>query len=89
MEKFYVLEDYIFADGRTDKQYFPYESEMEAMSAIHDHYNSITDVFDEQGCKYRGALSLSSVRAASMGSHCRTWIKTDRGDYIEIYVVEM
>lgn len=44
MEKFYVLEDYSFADGRTDKQYFPYESEMEAMSAIHDHYNSITDV---------------------------------------------
>ena len=59
MEKFYVLEDYSFADGRTDKQYSPYESESEAMSAIHDHYNSITDVFDEQGCKYRSALSGS------------------------------
>lgn len=79
-KNWYVVEEYKFKNGYTDQQEFEYPDEVSAIKAVVKHFNKIQCIFRKDfGCKFKR-------QQTKIG---RAMFKTNQGDDVLIYAVEM
>lgn len=77
-KKIYIVEDYTFADGRTDMRVFPYTNRTIALAAIPLHYEQLIGVVKQCGWEV--------VEGCCEDDHA--WLSTNYGDLFKIRFVE-